>query len=110
MKNNISKRRDLIGAILNGDKEKLKKLLQEDKPERWLCIELEYEKKIIKVDNKEVREEEVMGIINELEKEFCVKIILMKINVQDAGSRFENWIFLESPEFLAGSENVTLKL
>ena len=110
MKNSNSKRNDLIGAILSRDKDKLKKVLQEGKPEKWLCIEMDYEKKILKADSKVMTEEEIKKLINEIEKDFCLKLVVMKFNKLKDGSRVENWTFLDSPEIQLDFRNVSLKL
>jgi len=110
MKNTNSKRNDLIGAILSRDKDKLKKVLQENKPEKWLCIEMDYEKKILKANTKVMTEEEIKKLINEMEKDFCLKLVVMKFNKVNDGSRDENWTFLDSPEFQFDFRNVSLKL
>ena len=110
MKNSNSKRNDLIGAILSRDKDKLKKVLQEGKPEKWLCIQMDFEKKILKADNKVMTEEEVKKLMNEIEKDFCLKLVVMKFNNLKDGSRVENWTFLDSPEIHLDFRKVTLKL
>lgn len=110
MKSSNSKRNDLIEAILSRDKDKLKKILQEGKPEKWICIEMDYESRVITADKKTVNEEEVIEMLKENEKDYCVKLIVMEINKQEDGSRVENWTFLNNPEFQLDFKKVTLKL
>ena len=110
MKNDKSKRNDLIDAILSRDREKLKKALQQGKPEKWVCIQMDHEKKELKVENKLMTKEDVRTMIAALEKDFCVKLILMEYNRQEDGSRDEYWTFLDSPEYHFVFRKVTLKL
>ncbi len=90
MKNSNSKRNDLIGAILSRDKDKLKKILQEGKPEKWFTISID-EFENIKIFDKSVTKQELEKFIQEQEVNYQVNLIIMLDHKLKDGRREDSW-------------------
>lgn len=110
MKKDDSKRQRLISAILSRDKNQLRKALQVSKPEKWICVELDYDLKIMKYLNKPISEAEMKAILEEAEKDFSLKLIVMRFNNFKDGTREEKWFFLDGIDKGQDCFDITLKL
>jgi len=110
MKNRSNKKKELIKALASRDKEKLKSALAINLPEKWITIELDNNAKTIKYLNKVVSEVEMKAIIEEEEKSYNLKIVLMSFDRHDDDSLEDNWFFLDNCEQSLTFRQVTLDL
>lgn len=84
-----SKRNDLIEAILSRDKKKLKVVLQEGKPEKWVTIELDHKAGTISMGKNIYTKTEIDEAFNEIEKDHCLKLVVFHLNKEEDGTREE---------------------
>lgn len=105
-----SKKDQLIEAILSKDKGKLKEALQKGKPDKWMTIVLDHSKHTIEYKNRLITKEEFEAIVEEEEKDHCVKLVVMNFNRDKEGCIEEEWDFPTKPEINVEYKQVTLNL
>jgi hypothetical protein len=106
---NSSKRNDLFDAILSRDKSKLKKVVQSNKPEKWLCVVIDHKEGTIMLGNEIATEGEIGKCIKGLEHEYNVRLLIMEFNGLKDSSVPHSWSFFDKPDLFFDFRRVGLE-
>jgi hypothetical protein len=108
-KRNSSKRNDLLDAILSRDKNKLKKVLQSNKPEKWLCVVIDHKEGTIMVGNEITTEEKISQYIKRLEHEYNIRLLIMEFNALKGTGSPQSWSLFDKPDLVFDFRGVGLE-
>jgi hypothetical protein len=110
MKNrNTGKRNDLLNAILSRDKGELKRVLQSNKPEKWLCVIIDHKEGTIMLGNEIITEQEISQIIKGLEHNHNVRVTIMNFNGSLESFDPHKWSFVDKPDLVFDFRSVALE-
>ena len=85
MSNKQNRKKKLIEALASKDKDKLRKALSINKPDKWICFEINHNKKLIKYENRIISEDKMKLMLEEACKESQIHLVVMNIDRREGG-------------------------